>query len=266
MSGGNTNVIFTIGRMNPPTSGHMHLVEKMILKAIELNASSINIILSDTIDNEKNPLECGEKRQLILEKMIDKLKQEMKKSEEEDNERIDEIQTNIICMNDETHPVFGKNKILKSVRQILSRYQESVITLHLIVGEDRAIGYQFIKDHLPSNVQITIESLPRPESAMSATYIRNLVKTNQEVQFKKDMESTGLDESSLENLYAKLKNRLKPNSKEKSKKLKTKEQSKSNSKKRKFVEIGGRTKKYNKRRTHKRRKSQKKTVLHLVYK
>ena len=57
--------LFTIGRMNPPTPGHIQLISVMMEKAIEIGVKNIYILLSSTIDNEKNPLECEEKRRLL---------------------------------------------------------------------------------------------------------------------------------------------------------------------------------------------------------
>jgi hypothetical protein len=50
--------IFSFVRMNPPTPGHMSLVETMINKAIELGTNNIYIITSSSLDG-KNPLPCS---------------------------------------------------------------------------------------------------------------------------------------------------------------------------------------------------------------
>jgi nicotinic acid mononucleotide adenylyltransferase len=50
--------IFSFVRMNPPTPGHMSLVETMINKAIELRTNNIYIITSSSLDG-KNPLPCS---------------------------------------------------------------------------------------------------------------------------------------------------------------------------------------------------------------
>ena len=78
-------IIFTIARMNPPTSGHTLLIKQMIMEALSRGLTQINIILSATIDDKKNPLDCNEKRNLLLDSsetlsMIDFLKQQMKKA------------------------------------------------------------------------------------------------------------------------------------------------------------------------------------------
>jgi nicotinic acid mononucleotide adenylyltransferase len=45
MSSDNT-LVFTIGRMNPPTPGHMALIEKLIHRAASLGQTKIGILLS----------------------------------------------------------------------------------------------------------------------------------------------------------------------------------------------------------------------------
>ena len=46
-------IILTIGRMNPPTTGHLLLIKEMIYKAIEDNLTRINIILSHSEDRKR---------------------------------------------------------------------------------------------------------------------------------------------------------------------------------------------------------------------
>ena len=50
--------IFTFVRMNPPTPGHLLVIEAMINQAINLNTNKIYIFLSNSMD-EKNPLACS---------------------------------------------------------------------------------------------------------------------------------------------------------------------------------------------------------------
>lgn len=57
-------IIFTIGRMNPPTPGHMGLVKNLIERAIQFGENKVGIILSHTVDSEKNPLERRKSRKI----------------------------------------------------------------------------------------------------------------------------------------------------------------------------------------------------------
>ena len=64
-------IIFTIGRMNPPTPGHMELIKTMMEANLELPADDLGhgrvyIILSHSQNNIKDPLSCDQKRGLLL--------------------------------------------------------------------------------------------------------------------------------------------------------------------------------------------------------
>ena len=67
-------VICTIARMNPPTPGHLLLIQRMILEAAHKNINRIYIILSSSVDHDENPLDCWTKRDLILNNSIERFK------------------------------------------------------------------------------------------------------------------------------------------------------------------------------------------------
>ena len=48
-------VVFTFGRMNPPTTGHAKLIKKVMLEAKRVGGIPI-VYPSKTEDNKKNPL------------------------------------------------------------------------------------------------------------------------------------------------------------------------------------------------------------------
>lgn len=58
--------VVTFGRMNPPTAGHLQLVEKMLDVALEEKAYPL-IYLSHSYDPKKNPLSYEEKYELVRE-------------------------------------------------------------------------------------------------------------------------------------------------------------------------------------------------------
>jgi nicotinamide mononucleotide adenylyltransferase len=97
-------IVFTIGRMNPPTSGHLKLIQTMMEKAFELNENKIYIILSHTQDNKTNPLYCSRKRELLTaEGMINKIKRE--------NPDLEKIEVKIRCMDDPVDERCGSHVI-----------------------------------------------------------------------------------------------------------------------------------------------------------
>jgi len=209
------NTIFlTIGRMNPPTSGHMLLIRSMMEESLKQHINQINLILSATIDNKKNPLSCEEKRFFILNFMIHHLKELLKIEQPERVKQIDELQVKIICMDDVVNPDYGKHPILKSIQYILQDlygYPRENIKMVLFIGEDRINDYDWIKKTLVErnpSVTMEIKGLDRPEGAMSATYIRQLALQGNLTQFRLEMEKTGLDETSILKLYQEIRENL----------------------------------------------------------
>ena len=207
-------ILFTIGRMNPPTSGHMLLIREMMKQALEKNVKQINILLSATVDNKKNPLTCGEKRFFLLNFMIHHLRELMKIENPTKREQIDEIQVKIVCMDDVLNPNYGKHPILKSIEYILRdlySYPRENLKMILMIGEDREKDYFWIQKSLQErNPPITVEilGLDRPEGAMSATYIRQLALNGDLETFRKEMEVTGLNEESILKVYNEIREKL----------------------------------------------------------
>ena len=83
----------------------------------------------------------------------------------------------------------------------------------LFVGEDRENDYFWIQKSLRErNPQVSLdinsEGLLRPAGAISATYIRQLAIDDKWDEFKSQMESTGLDESTTLSLYNEIKKKM----------------------------------------------------------
>ena len=85
-------IIFTIGRMNPPTTGHIGLINKMKEMARMNGLKDIFIILSHSHDNSKNPLSCNTKREFL------KIMNES---------TMPDINVHLLCMDDEILSVGG---------------------------------------------------------------------------------------------------------------------------------------------------------------
>lgn len=201
-------VVFTIGRMNPPTPGHMALIEKLIHKAASLGQTKIGIILSHSQDMPKNPFNCNDKRKMLLSGLIQALKEQMKTKKYTpliSPESIDAIEPIIICMDDEMPPKFGKHPILKSVNALIASYNEPVQRAFLIVGQDRAGGYEFVKTALSKKTPPILlddsDFLARPEGAISATYVRELAYSGNWDDFSRIYSTTGLSEENIRGIY-----------------------------------------------------------------
>ena len=152
-------MVFTIGRMNPPTSGHMGLISELMVLARENNLDNIGIVLSSSEDN-KNPLSCHRKKEYILE-MISNMS------------NISNIRPNIICK-ETGFPMSNIGELLK-----ISGLDNNSKML-LIIGEDRANAFNWLKNYFPN---LVIDALDRPEGAMSATKIRGFVSAENENAF-----------------------------------------------------------------------------------
>lgn len=207
-------IILTIGRMNPPTTGHLLLIKEMINKAVEDNLTQINIVLSHSVDKKKNPFKCDDKRfflsnDIVHPSMTTLLKRQMMEADPANADKINRVRVKIICMDDYVKPEYGKHPIMKSIGHILGEfyaYPREGLKIKLIVGQDRMHDYDWIKkflegqqDRYPVNVEII--GLPRPEGAMSATEMRNHALNNDWEIFKSKLGSTGLDESVVRAIF-----------------------------------------------------------------
>jgi len=184
-------MVFTIGRMNPPTSGHAKLISSLINLARENNLNNIGIVLSSTEDN-KNPLSCHEKREYLSEIIS----------------RIDPtIQVNIICIKD-MFPISSITKLLEINNLFnevdIEKKVDKTTKMLLLLGQDREEHFNWLKKYFPN---LETASMPRPEGAMSATKIRGYVSDNKKYEFIKAY-SDILDINSINKLYDDVKNGL----------------------------------------------------------
>jgi hypothetical protein len=75
-------IIFTMSRMNPPTPGHLFLIQKLIEEGIKQNTNKVYVILSKTNDNNEDPIACENKINVLendegLNSMTNNLKMQM---------------------------------------------------------------------------------------------------------------------------------------------------------------------------------------------
>jgi hypothetical protein len=232
-------IFFTIGRMNPPTPGHMFVIEQLILHTIYSGQQRFGIILSHTTKPpDKNPLTCEQKRRYLLSGMIASLKEQMKTRKYDPPvtaEDIDRCEPIIICMDDHQEDLsFGAlNKpIPRSINILLRDFgypdPNMYVKMVLIVGSDRSDseGFSFIRDSLGRKnppVESDIIGLPRNSSevpeeddentesipeAMSASYMRRLVKKGKREKFFIIMRQIGLSDPMINDMYQQLEDKL----------------------------------------------------------
>jgi hypothetical protein len=212
---GDNTIYVTIGRMNPPTTGHRLLIKSMIERALGEGLHQVNIILSSTLDNKKNLLEDDRKRGLLYQMLGEpsdiapdippnSIFGELIEERKATIEQMREFHVEIVCMDDPTDDSFGRNPILKSLRYILSKYNLSGFRrreVKLMIGGDRANDYDWVT--LPDNICSGIEiiALERPEGGMSATKIREYIDHGDKATYLESMRPTGISESNLEEIY-----------------------------------------------------------------
>ncbi len=178
--------IFSFVRMNPPTPGHMSLVETMINKAIDLGINNIYIITSSSLDG-KNPLPCSSNslpkpknkadsailnsmqgnvifKSSVLNTMISAYKQLLinRTTDLDIKNKIENIKINVICSVGSPFSfltsVITKDFIDKGV---------SKINMFFIVGRDRADFLDIVVDTFKTKDFInSIDGLVLPREGM----------------------------------------------------------------------------------------------------
>ena len=122
------SILFTIGRMNPPTSGHLKLIQAMMeanvaLPADDLGHGTVYILLSHTKNNVKDPLTCERKRSLLsTEGMINSIK--------ERNPQLSAVNVVIFCKEDKDVPAeCGEHWLFKQpvIKRHLFNYQWQMV-------------------------------------------------------------------------------------------------------------------------------------------
>ena len=179
----NNTFIFSFVRMNPPTPGHLLVVESMINEALKLNVNRIFVILSNSMD-DKNPIPCSldtipkpktKKMEAIiaanpidyafkteiLREMVEVYKDNMieKASSEEEKAKIFEMNVEIICSSGNPFGFIGSVLFKDFVKRGVSD-----VNLFFIVGQDRAEFVDRVVDNFKTKdyvKSINAKILPR---------------------------------------------------------------------------------------------------------
>ena len=207
-------IIFTIARMNPPTPGHLFLIQSLIKEAIAKDVSDVYVFLSKTNDNNENPIPCFEKISALGNggndgpdtTMIASLKNKMLQDSENTvhiNNQIRKIKVNAICVPEQkgATPFTPLVDIVKSKSSIAN----NKLNLIFLIGDDRKNMLDSITDYFfkwENVYSVNGKILPReemseykeksknpkmledlvmseiPVNAMSASFVRNIVKNN----------------------------------------------------------------------------------------
>ena len=224
-------VVFTLARMNPPTPGHLYLIQRLIDEGIKKNVNKVYVILSKTNDNNENPIPCSEKinvlgtHEEIAKTMVKAAKEEMitNTSDEEMKRKIEAMDVECICVPEvpRATPFTPLYDILGSMRDVPD------LNLFIVIGDDRANMRDSVTDFFfkwdnvnsvdglildrpdmgkfkaiskdPSQLA-SINMSEVPAGALSASFVRNLVKNNMRDKFI-ELYSPYLDESKIPVLY-----------------------------------------------------------------
>ena len=155
------SIIFTIGRMNPPTPGHFELVENLFIHALKHHIPHIHIILSSKMDTCKNPLEPEYKRAFIFTYAIPYIKDKLINSELYNDEEIEKMDVDILLTHE--HNRSWSNDIYSTVSHILTPLKGKKKAL-FVTGPDSTFSF---------DNRVDILRIPRSTS-ISGTIVRTL--------------------------------------------------------------------------------------------
>ena len=231
-------IIFTISRMNPPTPGHLLLIQKLIEEAIRQNVEKVFVILSKTTDNIQNPIACQEKINILAENigpnmvvgLKNQMKMELERQElepsvlENNKSKIDSIEVIFLCVGqDQLTPIDPLVDIIRNY------FRTENLNLFMIIGDDRAEfldtianiflfqneiiksvdGQILAREDMDSFKGLSKEDLTKldistvPISAFSASFVRKLVKQGLKDKFD-DVYREYLTPDKIDHLYKKI--------------------------------------------------------------
>ena len=224
----NNTIIFTLARMNPPTPGHLYLIQRLMEEAIEKNVSHVYIILSKTNDNNENPISCPEKINIlgepddITKTMIQTLRQKMinETTNVELKSKIENIKVYTICVPEQKGatpftpliPIVGntpnanliliigddRKNLLDSITDFFFKW-DNVHSINGIILPREEMNEYKMKSKDPQELD-KLDISKVPINAMSASFVRNIVKNQRRDKFT-ELYSPYLDEQKIPTLY-----------------------------------------------------------------
>jgi nicotinic acid mononucleotide adenylyltransferase len=224
----NNTIIFTLARMNPPTPGHLYLIQTLIEEAISKDIDKVFVILSKTNDNNENPIPCQEKINVLGEPddttktMINTLKTKLE-NETDDitlKSKIANIKVITICVPDQKGatpftpliPIVGsfpeanliliigddRKNLLDSITDFFFKWDNVNSIAGIILPRQEMSDYKE-KSKIPEELdKLNISEVPI--NAMSATVVRNIVKNHRRDKFT-ELYSPYLDKDKIPGLY-----------------------------------------------------------------
>lgn len=178
-------IIYTVARMNPPTLGHVSLIENMMEEAVRRNVKKIHIILSSKVDSKKNPLEPEDKQYILRNWAVPRAKTELVLRLPRKAEAIGELAVNIMLTHEYSR--YSSNDVLGTVRELL---------LGRTPGEK--VIFMTGEEGFPVDKGTEVIRLDRTKTPISGTMVREAAFVSYE-EFCSHY--PGLEEDDLEWMY-----------------------------------------------------------------
>jgi hypothetical protein len=180
---GKNTIIFTIGRMNPPTPGHMELIKVMLeanldLPAGDLGHGRVYIIMSHSKDNVKDPLICDRKRDLLQTKGLIRQMQRT-------HPALATISVTILCTKDanEYAAECGDRFIISQLCRMIkieTALGHPPTNMEIILGSDRQGAFDKMINPYLSSQRIFFNELGPDGKRLFQTYDLKLFRTEPE--------------------------------------------------------------------------------------
>ena len=151
------NLVLASTRMNPPTPGHMRLLEKLIMEGIKKETNEVYLVLSKKNNDMSNPINCKDKiyylngfnedeqqnqenfGRCVYDSMVCALKIKMiEKYPDIPQEKINNMKVIIKCVDDRQFGPFDKVRdIIQNKLSMLKIEDGQTLGIYLVVGDDR---------------------------------------------------------------------------------------------------------------------------------
>lgn len=165
-------IVFAFGRLNPPTTGHSKLIDKVVSEAQRRRADH-RLIVSHSQDKHKNPLTAQQK--------IDYLKS---------------IHTNVnFDASSQAHPHF--------MAHLKKMYKEGYTNVIMVAGSDRVLEFQRLVDRYNgrdfdfTEIKVISAGERDPDAegvaGISGTKMRQYASDNEYTKFKKGLNPKARD-------------------------------------------------------------------------
>ena len=178
-------IIYTVARMNPPTLGHVSLIENMMEEAVRRNVKKIHIILSSKVDSKKNPLEPEDKQYIVRNWAVPRAKTDLVLRLPHKGEAIGKLAVNIMLTHE--YRRYSSNDVLGTVRELLLGRTPSEKVIFM-TGEE---GF-------PVDKGTEVIRLDRTKTPISGTMVREAAFVSYDAFCS---HYPGLDEDDLEWMY-----------------------------------------------------------------